>query len=527
MDYWGVGWGAVNGHLTWGASQGTLTVPSLFDVTNRSVVRPDKISFMGYGLSMTRIISEAPMRQSPLPYKEVIERAPSTVKLTGSWGDGVSVSSYLDRCQVDTPKEVVQSTWKHVRKLRQGNIGKVIDFGAGDGRFALYGQFECYIGYEIDAGRCVGDRLPKNAKLVNRCAFTHLTADADVCIGNPPFVRNQDIPASWRDQVRAVVRKRTGVQISGLANAWQYFFLNALASVKVDGLVALIVPFEWLSRPAARALRTYIREQQWNVYVYKLREAGFARVLTTASITVVDKAGRDGRWELRDETPNGHDRPLASPTGSNVEVLEYLRGADLPVGRPRAKRGLSPGTQSVLTLTEEQRKRFSLSVDRDVTPCVTSMRYLPPGVSEVDEDAFKIHYVEGGRRCWLIRTDQTPSLELEAYLSNVPDSERRTKTCLGRPEWWRFKMPETPSALFAQGFRGKFPKVVRNTVGAYAVGGVCGIYKATGEQIDALREKLCELDLRDHVVAYSSGFYKVEINQINALLAKYISDGDG
>ena len=353
-----------------------------------------------------------------------------------------------------------------------------------------------------------------------------LTADADVCVGNPPFVRNQDIPASWREQVHGVVLQRTGVHVSGLANAWQYFFLNALASLKADGLAALIVPFEWVSRPSAKALRTYIREHQWNVYAYRLQDAGFARVLTTASITIVDKAARDGKWEFYDERSDGRDRRWASPTGSSEGVLAYLRAADLPAKHPRAKRGLSPGTQGALTLTEEQRQEHSLSMERDVAACITSLRHVPAGVSELDEDAFRKHYVEGGRRCWLIRTDGSPSAELGAYLSSVPDSERQTKTCLARPEWWRFKMPPAPSILFAQGFRGKFPKVVRNTVGAHAVGGVCGIYNASDEEIKALLGKLVGIDLRDHVVSYSSGFYKVEINQINALLAKLTTAGD-
>ena len=81
--------------------------------------------------------------------------------------------------------------------------------------------------------------------------------------------------------------------------------------------------------------------------------------------------------------------------------------------------------------------------------------------------------------------------------------------------------------LFAQGFREKFPKVVRNSVGAHAVGGVCGIYDASDMQVDELTDKLGGVDLRDHVVSYSSGFYKVEINQINALLANLATDGDG
>ena len=33
------------------------------------------------------------------------------------------------------------------------------------------------------------------------------------------------------------------------------------------------------------------------------------------------------------------------------------------------------------------------------------------------------------------------------------------------------------------------------------------------------------MDLRDHVVPYSTGFCKVEINQINALLARLTNGG--
>ena len=80
--------------------------------------------------------------------------------------------------------------------------------------------------------------------------------------------------------------------------------------------------------------------------------------------------------------------------------------------------------------------------------------------------------------------------------------------------------------MFAQGFREKLPKVVRNPLGTRAGGGVCVFYDASGEQIDALAGKLDGMDLRDRVVSYSSGFYRVEINQINALLAQPAAKGD-
>ena len=454
------------------------------------------------------------------------ERDRPVIAMTGDWGDSDTVSSYLERCQVDTPATVVAATWKHVRRLRPDGVGRVLDLGAGDGRFAQQGAYESYVGYEIDAARCAGARLPRNVRLLNRCAFSDLPSDADVCIGNPPFVRNQQIPSGWRQKVHGVLKQRTGVSLSGLANAWQYFFLNALACLNEDGLAALVVPFEWVSRPSAEALRNYIREQRWTVYVYRLREAGFARVLTTASITLVDKSCRDATWSLYEEMASGDSRRLDSPSGSKGGVLGYVPASDVSARRPFAKRGLSPGTQQIFTLSDAQRQLHQLRPGRDVVPCVTSMRLLPSELTDLDEKGFREHYVEAGRKCWLIRTDVQPSGALGEYLSAVPESQRKTKTCLKRSHWWRFTMPVVPAVLLAQGFRGRFPKAVRNRVGAHAVGGVCGIYNVRGDQVDALTAGFGGMDLRDCVVAYSSGFFKIEVDQFNALPARMPPQGD-
>jgi hypothetical protein len=207
--------------------------------------------------------------------------------------DHPGVSAYLDRCQVDTPDEWVRRVWTLIAAKRR-KTGSVVEFGAGDGRFSYYGEFERYIGYEVDKNRAGQRKLPKNAELKNACAFSTTSSEFDVCIGNPPYVRNQDLPAGWREQVGPTLKARLGVQISGLANAWQYFFFQALAGTHDKGLVALIVPYEWVSRPSSRSLREYIKSKGWAVDVYRLPDSVFGRVLTTSSITLVDKAGKFG-----------------------------------------------------------------------------------------------------------------------------------------------------------------------------------------------------------------------------------------
>ena len=435
--------------------------------------------------------------------------------LTRNWGERRVVSLYLERCQVDTPETLVAAAWRHVKEYRR-EVSKVVDFGAGDGRFSRYGEYDQYIGYEIDKNRCgpVGPR----AKIRNACAFADTIDDADLCIGNPPFVRNQDLPKGWRSTVSDLLRQRTGIHLSGLANAWQYFFLLSLASLKPDGLCVLVIPFEWVSRPAARNIRSFIEQNAWNVDVYRLVDETFNSVLTTASITVVDKSGSLGQWRYFEETDTGKYRELPSPSGSTAGVLRYTRRSELEPQGPRAKRGLSPGTQKVLVLTEGERVANGLKVNRDVVPCVTSLRPLPMEEKVLDDETFSRHYREAGQKCWLIRSDRAPERSLADYLDAVPPSDYKTRTCQERDLWWQFTMPDTPDVLISQTFKHRFPKTVLNEIGACAVGGVCGVYNLDDEQVDELISNFGGMDISDRVVSYARGLRKVAISQLNWIL---------
>ena len=456
-----------------------------------------------------------------LPQSQELDDDQVSVALSDEWGGSSSVSRYLKRCRVDTPITLVEAIWARAHEARE-SVGKVVDFGAGDGRFSTKGSFEEYVGYEIAQSLWKDSILPDNAKIVPQCAFSDTICDADLCIGNPPYVRNQDLPPKWRRSVSTLLKDRTGVSISGLANAWQYFFLLALASTNETGLCALLVPYEWVSRPSARALRAYIRNRRWNVKVYRLLDKVFNSVLTTSSITIVDKALLDGSWTYYKQTSDGSYELLDSPSGAQDGVLPFIKKADISQGAPIARRGLSPGTQKVLTLTEGERVRNGLGAKEDVVPCVTSLRSIPIETTNLNREVFRQFYVDAGLKCWLLRTDKMPSTALSGYLQSVPESAYQTITCLARDEWWNFDMPPIPNLLVAQGFRGKFPKAVINDVGARAVGGVCGIYNSSKALGLRITEGLGGVDLRERIVAYANGLRKIEINQLNYLLAREV-----
>lgn len=439
-------------------------------------------------------------------------------RLTQAWGTRAEVSLYLDRCQVDTPDSLVSKVWEMVRRRRSTPVGKVVDFGAGDGRFALGGHYLEYLGYEIDLGRCGERVLPERARLLHQCAFSETVDDADVCIGNPPYVRNQDLPSGWRQKVADSLFARTGVRLSGLANAWQYFFFLCLASTKNDGIVAVVIPYEWVSRPSARELRNFVTRHGWDVCVYRLREQTFDCVLTTSSITIVDKRASAGRWQYFEERHQGGFRRLPSVTESVRGAVDYLKRSKSEKPRVFAKRGLSPGTQRVLVLTEGERVRCGLRMIDDVVPCVTTLRHLEPDCTTISERVFDEAFRFAGVKCWLIRTDRPPGARLREYLSHVPSEQYQTSTCVSREEWWKFTMPEVPPILAATGFRGERPKIAINSINGRAVGSVSGIYGVPALKRSQFVAAFRQLELSDRIVPHSNGLKKVEINQLNSLL---------
>lgn len=445
------------------------------------------------------------------------ELTPTEVDVRLVWTeDHPGVSAYLDRCQVFTPEHWVQRLWQLVLAARS-SPGKVVEFGAGDGRFARAGKFRAYVGYEVDEKLLSNARanLPKNAKLLKECAFSSNVIDADICIGNPPYVRNQDLPHGWRETVAPKLALRSGVAISGLANAWQYFMFLALVSTKASGLVAQIVPYEWVSRSSAKGLRDFIKAHKWSVDVYRLPDTAFGRVLTTSSFTVIDKSG-DGRWSYYDyDLASDSFRKGKTASLSTHQVVEYRRASNRAVA---VKRGLSPGTQKVFVLSEGERIRYGLQVGGDVVPAVTTLRHLDHSVLALTEGAFKQNFIDAGMRCWLVRSDVEPSRNLKLYLDSVPPQERATSTCLNRGVWWKFVMPKIPRGLVSMGFRTATPKCLSNDVGAHAVGGVAGLYCGSQVQVDRALKAIREFNFRGRMVPYSSGLLKLEINQLNAVL---------
>ena len=427
----------------------------------------------------------------------------------------------LSQSQVTTPSNVVRFFWKLVHG-KISELDSVLDLGAGDCRFAKGGNFHEYVGIEIDAHRSKQATVPDNGRLIKNCAFRHRRTGYHACIGNPPYVRHHDIESPWKENVVNRISRSLDIELNRKCNLFVYFMCLAIQKSRDDGLVAVVVPHEWVSRPSVKPFREYLRERKWEVDVHRFAEPVFPGVLTTASVTIIDKRTSTGKWQFYDVDGDLEVRRRRGPTKSGAPVLPYSSRGSI-----WAMRGLSPGSQQFFTLTEGERVHFGLS-KRDVVPCVTTLRHLSGDVKSLTETAFRRHFVESGARCWLIRSFAPKrSAALDRYLKGVPGSVRKNSTCSAREPWFSFSPHPIPELLVSSGFTCFGPKVVRNLVNAHVVGAVTGVYVPRRFAIRKLQSFLLGTNFERLIVAHAKTLKKIEVRQLNSILDTYVTDNNG
>lgn len=425
---------------------------------------------------------------------------------------------YLSKCQVDTPLDVVEGMWKLINQYRQ-EVKSVVDFGAGDGKFSFYGSYGSYLGYEVDPIRLKeAKKLPQNATVKLGCAFQSKANDYDLCIGNPPYVRHHDIESKWQMSILSKLENEAGLKIDARTNAFTLFMLRALLATHEKGMVALLVPYEWVSRPSCQWLRGFITDNSWTVNIFKFTEDLFPRVLTTASVVIIDKGNSSGSWEYYRLNRKFQKSKMRLLTGTSSKVIEYTKRESLNY----AQRGLSPGGQKIFCLNEGQRLHHGLVIDRDVIPCITSLRDVDLKFLRLTQVQFKKNYVDQGKRCWLIKPNREPSPQLQAYLDSVSFEDRDNYTTQRQSPWWCYREHKSPDIIYASSFTSWGPKVVINDIGAISMGSVHGIHAVSGIRPEELVSKLRCIDFEKRLIHHSGQLKKIEVNQMNTILKTII-----
>jgi hypothetical protein len=167
-----------------------------------------------------------------------------------------------------------------------------------------------------------------------------------------------------------------------------------------------------------------------------------------------------------------------------------------------------------------------LEVNRDVTPCVTTLRYLESDQLALTDRVFNDQFVERGLPCWLVRSDRdVRSRVLQNYLASVSERAACYTTNRSRGhEWFKYRIHPTPDILVASGFRSKGPKVFKNEASLTALGSVYAVFVKGRDKRTQLVKDLRQFDFESHVVSHSNGLRKIEVRQLNTVLARLVTD---
>ncbi len=143
--------------------------------------------------------------------------------------------------QVFTPEAVV----RQMLTLRQRR-GRSLDPSAGDGAFST--RINGCEAIEIDP-----TVAPPGARVMD---FFALPTDEkfETIIGNPPYVRQQDIPAETLARLDSVL-------FDGRSNLYLYFIEKAVRHLRRGGELIFIVPREFTKLTAARKLNAFLYEE--------------------------------------------------------------------------------------------------------------------------------------------------------------------------------------------------------------------------------------------------------------------------
>ena len=146
--------------------------------------------------------------------------------------------------QIFTPEPVVRA----MLALRR-NAGRVLEPSCGDGAFLRH--LPGAVGLELDPDHC-----PPGAQALDFFAYPE-REQFDTIIGNPPYVRFQDIPEPTR---ALIARGRYGACLDKRANLYLFFIDKCLRHLKPGGELIFITPRDFLKATSAVKLNRLLFE---------------------------------------------------------------------------------------------------------------------------------------------------------------------------------------------------------------------------------------------------------------------------
>lgn len=161
----------------------------------------------------------------------------------------------------------------------------------------------------------VGDYLTQPVRLV------------EAAIGNPPYVRLRRLDAGARTAALTASREYLGTQMASSGSVWMPFVLKMVASIKLGGRMAVVLPLDFTYVTYARPLWEHLGQSFSTLMVLRTRERIFADIDQDVLILLAD--GRGGTTEHVEYAAFETVADMVADTGSvggQVEISSITAG---------------------------------------------------------------------------------------------------------------------------------------------------------------------------------------------------------
>jgi hypothetical protein len=375
------------------------------------------------------------------------------------------------RGQYFTPRSIAQFA---VKLLMTNGRGILVDAGCGTGIFAAEtlrrskqgpGRVR-YLGVEIDPmlALCtavtldvigapdswkvlMGNYLSLDQEYLSKMGFSGVSQ----IVSNPPYVRFHRIKD--KRKLIAVMKKRTGIRLSGFSGMHSFFLAQSSALIDANGIMVFVLPPEvGLINHSSSVL------DQLSVR-YDLRK--FPRM---EDLTVIRLQAR------RKNTPR------FEPSPSNVVRVHLMEIANV-------HRGISTGANSFFALTDQMVQNWDI-------PEGWRTRIIPTKIS-LPEEVFRERdwnkLREEGKPCWLLRIPRESAFErlpesIKNYISiGEGDRINLRPTCKFRDRWYCVPVLPAPDMIFTY-ISHERPRFIYNQARAHILTNLLGVVLKTRHQ---------------------------------------------
>jgi adenine-specific DNA methylase len=339
----------------------------------------------------------------------------------------------------------------------------------------------------------------------------------DAVIGNPPFIRYQTFPEPHRSRAMAIMTS-LGLSPNRLTNIWVPFVAAAVASLRPNGRMALVLPAELLQVSYAAQLRSFLTDRFSRIDIVACNELFFenaeqevvllladgalplsseantCRVTLTEARTLAEITDRLPSLVLADARPKTvrHDSEKWLKfflSEREISFMRELRDSSVTTNmstHASINVGVVTGNNEFFVLTTSQ--VIELGLGEYTTPLISkSVQLKGARIRKTDWNAM----AAAGDRVHLLHlgpfNDEKPSTALAHYIKRgETNAIHHGYKCSIRDPWYAVPSVWTPDGFsFRQIY--DFPRMVLNQAGATST--------------DTIHRISCKADKPERVIA--------------------------